>query len=379
MSADKFIEEKYGLRDNPFLDQIAREIWLDTWVNREEQLTRWQAVISNLRKPRKNYIVLIIGDYGEGKTQSLFKIVSDASQYREIYPAFFTFRGEQKPKAPGLEFMFRIFKSIDFKKLEKAYGKKLRASIEAIPDDLDEVKVILRNCCLAESTLQKLALYFLRGELKPTKTDLKQLGIIRKIDDIDIAKEYLAGILNLLKKLGFEALLLAVDEVEYLFSLVPKPQQSIYIALLRGLYDFPVGITKDIGDIAKVAVFLAVSGDGYRRLVEIGKEEAAIGGPTTALLDRIDAQTNLGVLTKEYSTDLVIKRLHYDRVEGRYTNQPLIPFDQTFIDLIWEITKGNPRDIIEKCSHVLDAGIEKGVSHLDRKTAEALLRERKEL
>lgn len=379
MTANKFIEEKYGLRENPFLDQIARETWLDTWVDREEQLAKWQAVISNLRNPRKNYIVLIIGDYGEGKTQALFKIVSDARQYREIYPAFFTFRGEQKPKAPGLEFMFRIFKSIDFKKLEKAYGKKLQTAIEAIPEDLDEVKTILRNCCFAEPTLQKMALYLLRGEIKPTKTDLKQLGIIRKIDDIDIAKEYLAGILNLLKALGFEAILLAVDEVEYLFSLVPKPQQSIYIALLRGLYDFPVGIAKDIGEVAKIAMFLAVSDDGYRRLTEMEKEEIAVGGPIIPLFDRIDVQTSLGVLTKEYAKDLVIKRLYYDRVKGRYTNQPLIPFDQTFIDLIWEITKGNPRDIIEKCSHVLDAGIEKGISHLDRKTAEALLKERKEL
>jgi len=379
MSANKFIEEKYGLRENPFLDQIARQIWLNTWVNREDQLAKWRTVISNLRKPPKNYIVLIIGDYGEGKTQSLFKVMADAEPYREIYPAFFTFRGEQKPRAPGLEFMFRIFKSIDFKKLKKVYGKKLHAAIESMPEDLDEVKAILRNCCFAEPTLQKMALYFLIGEMKPSKTELKQLGIMRKIDDIDIAKEYLAGILNLLKALGIEALLLAVDEVEYLFSLVPKPQQSIYIALLRGLYDFPVGIAKDIGDIARVGIFLAVSTDGYGRLHEMEKEEIAIGGPTRPLFDRIDVQTSLGMLTKEYAKELVIKRLHYDRISGLYINQPLIPFDETFVDFIWEISKGNPRDIIEKCGHVLDAGIEKGVSHLDRENATTLLRERREL
>jgi len=379
MSADKFIEEKYGLRENPFLDQIAKEAWLSTWVNRQEQLAKWQAVISNLRKPRKNYIVLIIGDYGEGKTQSLFKVVSEAKQNLEIYPTFFTFRGEQKPKAPGLEFMFRIFKSIDFKKLAKDHGKELEAAIEAIPGDLDEVKTILRKCCFAEPDLQNRALYFLRGEINPNKTDLKQMGIIRKIDDIDIAKEYLAGILKVLKGLGFQTLLLAVDEVEYLFSLVPKPQQSIYVALLRGLYDFPVGMMKDTGEIAKVAIFLAVSSDGYRRLTEMEKAEHAIGGPTRPLFDRIDLQTNLGVLTKEDAKDLITKRLHYDRVEGRYANQPLIPFDQTFIDFIWEITKGNPRDIIDKCSHVLDAGIEMGISQLNRSTAEKLLRDRREL
>ena len=228
--------------------------------------------------------------------------------------------------------------------------------------------------------LQNMALYFLiRGEFKPTRTDLRQLGIIRKIDDIDIAKEYLAGILNLLKALGFQTLLLAVDEVEYLFSLVPRPQQSIYLALLRGLFDFPVGMTKEIGDIAKIAIFLAISEDGYRRLREIEHEEMASGGPTRPLLDRVDVETRLSPLTKEYAKELIIKRLHFNRIEGRYTDQPLIPFDETFIDFIWELTQGVPRDIIEKCNQVLDAGIEKGVPHLDRETAEALLRERKEL
>lgn len=379
MGADKFIEEKYGLAKNPFLDKIARETWLSTWVNRDEQLTRWRAIISNLEAPEKNYIVLIIGDYGRGKTQSLMKVVDEARNYNTILPVFLNFRGEQKSTAPGLEFMFRIFKSIDFRRIGRIYGDKLPDAIETIPDDLDEVKSVLKNCWFAETTLQNMAIYFLRGEFKPTRTDLRQLGIIRKIDDIDIAKEYLAGILNLLKTLGFQTLLLAVDEVEYLFSLVPKPQQSIYLALLRGLFDFPVGISEDIGDIAKIAIFLAISEDGYRRLREIENEEMASGGPTRPLLDRVDIETTLSALTKEYTKELIIKRLHFNRIEGQYTDQPLIPFDETFIDFIWEITEGIPRDIIEKCNHVLDAGIEKGVPHLDRETAEALLRERKEL
>ena len=379
MSADEFIQKKYGLRENPFVDQIGKDIWLSTWVNRQEQLAKWQAVISNLIKPRKNYIVLIIGDYGEGKSQSLFKVMFEAKLHLEIYPSFFTFRGEQKPKAPGLEFMFRIFKSIELKKLAKAHSKKMEAAIEAIPDDFDEVKTILRKCCFAEPDLQNKALYFLQGEINPTKTDLKEMGIIRKIDDIDIAKEYLAGILKVLKGLGFQTLLLAVDEVEYLFSLVPRPQQSIYVALLRGLYDFPVGMMKETGEIARIAIFLAVSSDGYRRLNEMEKEEYVVGGPTRPLFDRIDVQTNLGVLTKEDAKDLITKRLHYDRVKGRYANQPLIPFDQTFIGFIWEITKGNPRHIIRRCSHVLDAGIEMGIPQLTRITAEKLLRDRREI
>lgn len=379
MGADKFIEEKYGLTKNPFLDRIARESWLSTWVDRDEQLTQWRAVLSNLESSEKNYIVMIIGDYGRGKTQSLMKIIDEVRNYDTIYPVFLNFKGEQKSTAPGLEFMFRIFKSIDFRSIGRVYENKLQEAIETIPDDLDEVKSILKNCWFAETTLQNMALYFMRGEFKPTRTDLRQLGIIRKIDDIDIAKEYLAGILKLLKTLGFQTLLLAVDEVEYLFSLVPRPQQSIYLALLRGLFDFPVGMTKEIGDIAKIAIFMSISEDGYRRLRDIESEEMASGGPTRPLLDRVDIETRLSPLTKEYTKELIIKRLLYSRIEGRYTDKPLIPFDETFIDFIWEITEGVPREVMVKCTHVLDAGIEKGVPYLDRETAEALLRDRKQL
>ena len=59
---------------------------------------------------------------------------------------------------------------------------------------------------------------FLQGEVSFTVTQLAKLGIRRKIDRTDIAKEYLLGFLFLAKKVGINTLLLAVDEVEYVFS-----------------------------------------------------------------------------------------------------------------------------------------------------------------
>ena len=53
MKFSKFMEEEYGLRGNPFLDDVAREIWLRTWVNREEQLKKWTEIISNSISTKK--------------------------------------------------------------------------------------------------------------------------------------------------------------------------------------------------------------------------------------------------------------------------------------------------------------------------------------
>lgn len=378
MSKDQFMEKQYGLEKNPFLDTIAREKWLQTWVNREEQLDVWRRVISELGSEERNHVIFVIGDYGAGKTQSLLKIVDEANKSKYILSSFLNFRGEQRPSNPGLDFMFRIIQSIDFNRLEKIKSREeIISAINEISIEFDEVAATLNQCWAEEPYIRRLSRYFITGQTKPTKTELREIGIIRKIDNIDIAKEYFAGILYLLMSLGFKSLLLAVDEFEYLFSLVTRPQQSVYLALIRGLFDFPLGINIpiDIKKMARVALFLGISEDGFRRLKEIENEEIAIGGPTRPLLDR--ATTTVLAALDKVSTRLIIeKRLRFNRKSGIFEDKPLIPFDDSFVNYIWELSRGSPRQIIWNCSQVLDAGIEHGVPILDKETAERLLRER---
>ena len=376
MKVERFSEEKYGLKGNPFLDDIAREEWLKTWVNREEQLEEWTKIISNAISSTKNYIAFVIGDYGRGKSLSLLKIIDESKKHKEILPVYLNFKGEEKSK-PGLDFMFRIFKSINFDDTRKDNKKNdLENAIESLPDDLDEAKTILKKIYFGEEE-RKLALYFLRGELKPTQSQLKKLEVLRKIDSVDIAKEYLSGFLGFIKKLGYSTLLLAVDEFEYLFSLVPKTQQSIYLALLRGLYDFPLGVSKKVNDIANMAFFIATSeSSGWYRLEEMVKKEASTGGPIEPLLDRVDAKTILGVFDKKQTRKLIERRLSYNRIKGKYGDKPLIPFTDDFVEFIHEKTGGLPRAIIVRCGHVLDVGLAERISLLDKEFARKALEER---
>lgn len=374
MKVGRFLEEKYGLKENPFLDDIAREVWLETWVNREQQLEEWKKVISNAVSTNKNYIIFVIGDYGRGKTLSLLKIIDESKRHKEILPVYLNFKGEEKSK-PGLDFMFRIFKSIDFDEIRKGKKKNdLENAIKSLSNDLDEVKVILKKIYFGKKE-KKLALYFLEGGFKPTQSQMKELEILRKIDNVDIAKEYLAGVLGFIKKLGYTTLVLAIDEFEYL-SLVPRTQQSIYLALLRGLYDFPLGIGKAVDEIANMAFFIAVSEDGWRNLREMEKKEASSGGPIQPLLDRVDAATTLGVFDKKQTRKLVEKRLGYNRIEGKYEDKPLIPFTENFLDFIYKETGGMPRAIIVRCGQVLDVGLAEGVSLLNKEFARRALEER---
>lgn len=394
----KFLGEKYGLKIDAldaFLDKTARKEHLEWWIDREEELESWKKIIGQATSLKKNYIIFIVGSYGRGKTLSLLRIIDEAEKYKEILPIFLNFKGEEKSK-PGIDFIFRIFKGIDFDKLSnKKSTKELIEAIDTIPKDFAETKTILKKIYFGKintssilfsddltiqtsqkrSEISKLALFFFRGEIKPSASQLKELGILRKIESVDVAKEYLAAILILIRKLGYNTLLLAIDEFEYLFGLVPKSQHSIYIGLLRGLYDFPMGVT-EVGNLANLVFFISISESGWNSLKELENRERFIGGPTVPLLDRADATTILGVFDKSQTHDLIKMRLKYNRIKGKFEDEPLIPFTEDFVDFIYEKTEGEPRAIIVRCGHVLDAGRAERIPLLNKEFAQRLLEER---
>ncbi|MCK6620365.1 MAG: DUF2791 family P-loop domain-containing protein [Calditrichaceae bacterium] len=391
---DKFLRETYKLEQTvikAFSDKVARQKQLEWWINREDELKAWVDIIEKAASGYTNHIALIIGSYGRGKTLSLFKIVDEAEKHDKIYPIFLTFKGEEKSK-PGIDFILRVFKNINFDKLgESKTNEELKTAIERIPNSLEEAKNILYRIYFgktspnhtllfsdrvqAKSEISKLALYYLRGEIKPNASQMKNLGIIRKLDSIDIVKEYLAAILCFLKNLGYNSLLLAIDEFEHLFSLVTKSQQSIYIALLRSLYDLPVGIEIEQENIAKMFFFIAMSEEGWAGMQEMEKRESKIGGPTVPLRERIDSKIILGTFNKDQTRELIEKRLRYNRTKEVFEDDLLIPFTEDFVDFIYEETSGVPRYITVRCGKVLDAGRAERVPKLDSKFAKRVLEE----
>jgi hypothetical protein len=369
-----FMEEEYGLKGSPFKRRIATELELQAWVDREEELKIWTKVLEDsVKNPHTNFVVFIIGDYGMGKTLSLFKIVDEAKKFKNVYPIYLNLLSEQRPKNPGLDFLQRIFRTIDFN------------SIKVKKDDLSYLQKLFPEPATIFETIffgsdaddRKLCLTFLRGEIKPTQTQLREMKVLRKIDDVDIAKEYLVAILYLLNCSGFSTLVLAIDEFEYLFSLVPRPSQAIYLALLRGLADLHAKIYEDLqGKIANMTFFIGISEDGWRRLEVSEKIETSTGGPIQPLKRRVINVVRLNPLNKEYSQALIEKRLRLNRVKGVYEKDPLIPFTQDFVDYIFRLTGGRPHDIIVRCDHVLDAGLERRVQRLTAEFAREVFKEK---
>jgi len=392
-----FILENYHLKNktdvlNTFLTRIPAERSLTWWVDRDKDLKSWNKILNDSRELNKSFISFIIGSYGRGKTLSLYKIHEQALKYPELYPISLNFLGEEKSTG-GLDFIFRIFRNINFDRLVQGKDpKKINSAIEKIPDEFSDSRNILRAIYQGdllkewlndepdkkiEQTQQRTpksqnALLFLQGEVKLTPTQLTSLGIHRKIDKMDNAKKYLAGLLIFIKNIGFNSLVLTIDEFEYLFSLVPVNQRSIYIALLRGLYDLPSELHIDSKKIANLVFFIAVSEDGWAVLNNLGDKELASAGPTVPFLERVDLYSTLGTFSKKNTSDLISERLKWNR-DGTHVDEPLIPFTDDFVEYIFKNTRGEPRDIITQCGRVLDMGIAQRVPKLTKKFAQEVL------
>jgi hypothetical protein len=76
-------------------------------------------------------------------------------------------------------------------------------------------------------------------------------------------------------------------------------------------------------------------------------------------MDRIDAEITLSSFSRKDTEVLVQNRLRFNRIKGKFEDKPLIPFNEDFVDFIYQKSNGELRTIINLCSQVLDVGLEK--------------------
>lgn len=377
-----FLKDEYGLTtEKIFKSRSAKPVDLKAWVDREDELKKWEKVLKESKEVEdSNFLVFIIGEYGMGKTLSLLKIREKAEEIGS-FPVYINFKSEEKTTKPGLDFILRIFKGVNFdnikvKQKDFDFLKKIFPDVGNVFQNIlfKKQNAVWGNKYKIDDT--RLGIAFLKGEITPNQSQLKQLGVLRKINSVDIAKEYLIGFLYLLKLSGYSTLVVAVDEFEYLFSIVTSSQQSIYLAVLRELFDLSVIIPKEFKEVSNIAFFIASSEDGWRRLNDLEKKERTTGGPIVPLMQRVSSLVTLKKFNIKYTKNLIEKRLSYNRIRGKYENRPLIPYTQDFVDYIFKQTVGIPRFIYERCDHVLDSGLEKRVPRLTAKFAAEVFKER---
>jgi len=352
-----FIEEKYKLKADPFDSKVDLTAPM---AGRKKEQKRWNQIIRQRSGQRGNSFNFIIGDYGSGKSFSLYKIVDEAKKdFHNLLSIFMTLLPEDTVRKFGLDFVQRIFGKLELKDLKNILSRVGKNDIVCLKNILPDPGIIFEKIKKGN----QLAVSFLRADRSLDKKEMKELGVIRKIDSTDRAKEYLLAFLYILKKSKIDTLLLAIDEVEYIFSQMRGPKISLAFNTLRGVYDLQQSHNKaiDLGDIANMIFFFGISEDGWRRLNELHKRERAQGGPIQPFMDRKDNIIALGPLSKNETKELIELRLKFNRVRRFYERKPLIPFTEKFVDYVFELTKGRPRYIVERCDRVLLDGLEQKI------------------
>jgi len=364
-SRDSFLKSKYRLKRDPFASRVDLTAPM---ADRKDEQRRWAEVIDRRKGLSGNSLNFIVGDYGLGKSYTLYQIGEQFKRDKEILRLYLKFLPEDTVQRFGLDFIMRIFRGLQPKSIPARLPK---GSFDKVATLFPDIAIVLEKYLSDD----ELAIAFLRGDRPLTTTELRNLGARRKLASTEVAKDYLLALLYLLRRARILTLLLLVDEVEYVFSQMTGAKIANVFNTLRDLYDLPQSPQAlEFGQpLANIVFFFGISRAGWTRLNDLEKREQRRGGPFQPFLDRKEEIIELQPLDLVEASVLIELRLHRDRVKGVVLDKPLIPYTEDFVEYIYRLTRGNPRHIVERCDLVLLDGLRDMVPELTKAYAKQVL------
>ncbi len=364
-SRDSFLKSKYRLKRDPFASRVDLTAPM---ADRKDEQRRWAEVIDKRKGLSGNSLNFIVGDYGLGKSYTLYQIGEQFKQDKEILPLYLKFLPEDTVQRFGLDFIMRMFRGLQPKSIS---GRLAKGSLDKVATVFPDIAIVLEKYLCDD----ELATAFLRGDRPLTTTELRNLGARRKLASTEVAKDYLLALLYLFRRARILTLLLLVDEVEYVFSQMTGAKIANVFNTLRDLYDLPQSPKAlEFGQpLANIVFFFGISMAGWTRLNDLEKREQRRGGPVQPFLDRKEEIIELQPLGLVETSELIELRLRRDRIKGGVLNKPLIPYTEDFAEYIYRLTRGNPRHIVERCDLVLLDGLRDMVPELTKAYAKQVL------
>lgn len=366
-----FLRKVYSLKENPFSTGRSGVVPEHYVVGRQHQKHAWTKVVDSKKGKSASSLNFVVGDYGYGKSLTLWMILEQYKNDPEAIGAYMKLLREDLTPKFGLDFIQRIFSAIDIQQIKIKDTKK---ALEKLPEGLRQQASVLTQW-LEGNELAKL---FLLGKAPLKATDLATLGLRQKINSTEVAKEYLVAFLYALKESGRPTLLLCIDEVEYLFSQMRGAKVANVINSLRDIYDLPTSpeVARLGLSIANMIFFFGISQSGWENLNNLEKKELTQGGPIQPLFSRKERVIELTALSPQETEELIEMRLKFNRTTNTIEKEPLIPYTEDFVKYVYELTLGNPREIVERCDYTLVDGSEKRAPQLTRAFAKKVFESR---
>lgn len=363
MAEKTFIEKIYNLRQNPFANWVDPDVEM---AGRKKEKLQWEDIVSRRKGARANSMCFIFGDYGFGKTLTLYKIVEEYKNDSEILPIFVKMLSEDKTPKFGVDFIQRVFQKIPEKIFKNFKIDDINLLSKYFPDP---ARVFVNIALGGQGWLE-----FLCGQRTLNSAEMQKSGIKQKINNTDIAKKYLLCFLYLLGSTNRKSLLLAVDETEYVFSQMSGAAIAQVFNTLRDFFDLQNSpVMPDVSGFptppANMIFFFGISTSGWKQISDLSKRDQSKPSPVQALMRRLEKSIELQPLNKKEARELIEKRLRKDRISGYYSDELLIPYDESFVTYIFEKSLGNPSEVVKFCDFALEDGLREKIKVLNDKFA----------
>ena len=119
-----FLRKVYSLKENPFKTGRSGIIPEGYVVGRQQQEKAWTKIVDGRKGSKGSSLNFIVGDYGYGKTLTLWMISEQYKDDPEILGVYMKLLREDLTPKFGLDFIQRIFSTIDLKHINITKTKK---------------------------------------------------------------------------------------------------------------------------------------------------------------------------------------------------------------------------------------------------------------
>jgi len=367
-------ERDYGFKEPPFdIDSLDYPM-----QGRENEWRGIKGLIERSLGGSGSKTILILGDYGYGKTFILEKIAGGfvSSEFEGAKKSVVASirLAESEPEARiGLSLVSKIFYEIGYEKLVEI-AKKIDGR------ELNKLEPNMRIILKALKNGNRNAFEWLIGEsLSPTEK--KELGIKRILSKSSQAVKVLYEFQKALKLAGYNNLVVLIDEFEYVVNVYSEKQVTTILHTFKEIYDEFIRVnTREPNSIVNFIFIIAMTPRGWDYLTET---EAKLsrktgGGGITPWMERIRQEKYkvvLGPLNKKAITLMIEDRIERKRVEYKKFPYKTFPFiHPQFFDVIYEASGGIPRDVLNYCDIVLDNATSEGLKEISGKDTERILK-----
>jgi len=348
------LDRLYYLERDPFSLQ-------DYTIDMAGRDAEWRQIVMRVEQALQrsgNDIIVMLGDYGMGKTYTLWRM-------HEHYKGTGELCVTEPVPLLGSETISRFAVDLVGRTLQRiGFGRVRDLIVEAgnaWEDYVDNPLVV--------DMLRSLA-------SDDAKVQHKGLDRLMKNRDNVIAQGLLFAFQFILAAAGRRGFLWLIDEFENIMVLSPAKVTQL-INTLRVVYDRQAEFEMRYGPdrSAKIVFTLASSPAGWDRLTKLTQDAMRrTGGAGVAPFAQRILSTNvisLAPLDINGCRQLIARRLQKNR--SRPAEGPLIPYDEEFVEFVFELAAGVPRRILGFTTVVLIDALEQDLARITVDAARSIL------